>query len=68
LSTSSAGALRTPAYALADALLAYDLRDWSLSLNATNLFDKEYFAPCRAFGDCFTGNGRSLIGTLAYRF
>lgn len=68
VSTGTAGALRTPSYTLVDALVAYELRDWSLSVNATNLFDKEYYAPCRAFGDCFTGNGRSLVGTVAYRF
>lgn len=62
------GTLRTPSYTLADALLALDWKQWSLSVNATNLFDKDYFAPCRAFGDCFTGTGRSVIGTLAYRF
>ena len=62
------GTLRTPSYTLADALLALDWKQWSLSVSATNLFDRDYFAPCRAFGDCFTGNGRSVIGTLAYRF
>jgi iron complex outermembrane receptor protein len=68
MSISQAGVLHTPGYTLADALVAYDVRDWSLSINATNLFDKQYFAPCRAFGDCFTGTGRSLVGTVAYRF
>lgn len=67
-SISDAGVLRTPSYTLADALIAYDMRDWSLSINANNLFDKQYFAPCRAFGDCFTGMGRTLVGTVAYRF
>ncbi|MEZ0472388.1 TonB-dependent siderophore receptor [Luteimonas salinilitoris] len=68
MSTAGDGVLRTPGYTLADALVAYELRDWSLSLNATNLFDRQYYAPCRAFGDCFTGTGRSLVGTVAYRF
>lgn len=68
MSTAGDGVLRTPSYTLADALVAYELRDWSLSLNATNLFDRQYYAPCRAFGDCFTGTGRSLVGTVAYRF
>lgn len=62
------GTLKTPSYTLADALVALDWNKWSLSVSATNLFDKDYFAPCRAFGDCFTGNGRSVIGTLGYRF
>lgn len=68
LSTGTAGSLRTPSYALADALASLDWSRWSLSLNVNNLFDKEYFAPCRAFGDCFTGNSRTVVGTLAYRF
>lgn len=68
VSTGLSGVLRTPSYALADALVSYDVKDWSLSINANNLFDKQYFAPCRAFGDCFTGMGRTLVGTVAYRF
>lgn len=67
-STGVAGVLRTPSYTLADALVSYEVNDWSLSINANNLFDKEYFAPCRSFGDCFTGMGRTLVGTVAYRF
>lgn len=69
--TQSIGAaltLRTPGYTLADALVAIDWQRWTLSVNATNLFDRDYYAPCRAFGDCFTGNGRNVIGSLAYRF
>lgn len=68
LSTTAAGSLQTPGYGLADALVAFDWPRWSLSFNATNLFDKEYYAPCRAFGDCFTGNTRTLTGNVAYRF
>ncbi|MDQ8758147.1 TonB-dependent siderophore receptor [Sphingosinicella sp. LHD-64] len=61
--------VRTPGYTLVDALVELDYRQhWRLSINATNLFDNDYFAPCRSFGDCFTGNGRSVIATLGYRF
>jgi iron complex outermembrane receptor protein len=61
--------VRTPGYTLADALVELDHREtWRLSVSATNLFDKDYYAPCRSFGDCFTGNGRSVIATLGYRF
>ncbi|WP_129792849.1 TonB-dependent siderophore receptor [Sphingosinicella sp. CPCC 101087] len=61
--------VRTPGYTLADALVELDYRErWRLSVSATNLFDKDYYAPCRSFGDCFTGNGRSVIATLGYRF
>ena len=68
VSTGVAGALRTPSYTLVDALAEFHWRQWTVSLSATNLFDETYYAPCRAFGDCFTGNKRSVIGTLAYRF
>ncbi|MGH8446471.1 MAG: TonB-dependent siderophore receptor [Solimonas sp.] len=68
LSTAESGSLKTPDYTLADALAAIDWQAWSLSLNATNVFDHRYYAPCRAFGDCFVGNRRSVIGTLGYQF
>jgi len=68
ISTGVAGTLRTPSYTLADALLGIDWPRWSVAVNATNLLDKQYYAPCRAFGDCFTGNGRYVIGTVDYRF
>lgn len=68
VSTGVTGSLTTPSYTLADALLALDWQRWTLSINATNLFDKRYYAPCRTFGDCFTGNRRNVIGTIDYRF
>ncbi|WP_407353526.1 TonB-dependent siderophore receptor [Luteimonas sp. R10] len=68
LSHGAAGSLRTPSYTLADAMAGYETGAWSFMLNATNLADKTYYAPCRVFGDCFTGNGRYVVGTVAYRF
>ena len=70
-STVSAGpttSIRSPGNTLADAMLELQLPSWAFSLNITNLFDKEYFGPCRYFGDCFTGNPRSVLGTVSYRF
>jgi len=70
-STVSAGpttSIRSPGNTLADAMLELQLPSWVFSLNVTNLFDKEYFGPCRYFGDCFTGNPRSVVGTVSYRF
>lgn len=68
LSTSASGSLTTPGYTLADALISLDSLSWSAGISATNVFDKSYYSPCRAFGDCFTGSRRSIIGTLSYRF
>lgn len=68
LSTGVASSLKTPGYTLVDGLAAIDWNRWTLAINATNLFDKAYYAPCRAFGDCFTGNRRSVVGSLSMRF
>lgn len=68
VSTGPTTSLRTPSYTLADAMLELQMPSWVFSLNVTNLFDKEYFAPCRYFGDCFSGNTRTIVGTVTYRF
>lgn len=62
------GFIRTPSYTLMDALAEVQVTDWTMALNITNLSDKKYFAPCRIFGDCFTGNPRTVTGTISYRF
>ncbi len=62
------GFIRTPSYTLVDALFELQVVDWTMALNITNLSDKKYFAPCRNFGDCFTGNPRTVTGTISYRF
>jgi iron complex outermembrane receptor protein len=69
--TRSIGAtntIRTPSYTVVDGLLAVDWKQYSLTVSATNLFDNEYVAPCRFFGDCFTGQGQNVVATLGYRF
>lgn len=68
VSASEFTSIRTPSYTLADAMLELQMPDWVFALNVTNLFDKEYFAPCRYFGDCFSGNTRTVVGTVTYRF
>jgi len=68
VSIADGGSLTTPSYTLADALVSLQSQRWSVTANATNVFDKRYYAPCRAFGDCFTGNRRSVLGTVSYRF
>jgi len=60
--------LRTPGFTLADAELGVDWQRWSLSINATNLFDKKYYASCSVRSACSTGYRRNVIGTLAYKF
>lgn len=58
----------TPAFTLVDALAEVTYANWSLALNATNLFDKRYYSACLARGDCFVGSERNIMGTVSYRF
>ncbi|MEM8917401.1 MAG: TonB-dependent siderophore receptor [Pseudomonadota bacterium] len=59
----------TDGYTLFDALIGYDFGNGlRLSVNGRNLFDKQYFATCLSRGDCFPGEQRTIIGTLAFRF
>lgn len=62
-----------PSYTVFDALLRYDLRyldsnldGLKLSLNASNLFDKEYIAACFSLDGCQFGQARTLYATVDY--
>ncbi len=64
-----------PSATLFDASIHYDLGGLSqtlqgvrLSVNATNLFDREYVASCSAATSCFWGNRRTVLATLRYRW
>jgi iron complex outermembrane receptor protein len=54
--------VRTPAVTLVDALAEVTWRRWTFSVNATNLFNKTYYAACRSRGDCFIGADRHISG------
>ena len=42
-------------FSVFDASASYRLKNWSLSLNATNMFDRQYVAQCRSDVDQKTG-------------
>lgn len=70
-----ANTVRTSGYTLVDAALRYDLGKLSPSLNgaeatlnATNLFDKDYYASCSSNFFCQYGNGAQVLGGLRYRW
>ena len=55
-------------YTVADAMIGYRAEGWDFTVNVRNLADKEYFATCLARGDCFPGEGRTVVARLAKRF
>ncbi|MEM9631481.1 MAG: TonB-dependent siderophore receptor [Pseudomonadota bacterium] len=64
----NANTIEIDSYTLVDAAVRYQRNKMELSLNATNLFDKEYFANCSSGAGCIEGEGRSLMGRLSIKF
>jgi iron complex outermembrane receptor protein len=66
----------TPSVTLFDALARYDLGKaiprldgMSISVNATNIFDKKYLTTCYLdYGWCWYGNRRTVQATIGYRW
>jgi iron complex outermembrane recepter protein len=67
-SWDGADSLETPAVTLFDGMIAYDTKDWRWSLNAYNLEDERYYSTCLNRGDCFAGQGRTVLTSFTYRF
>ncbi|MGH8447571.1 MAG: TonB-dependent siderophore receptor [Solimonas sp.] len=56
-----------PAYTLADASVRYIIGPWRFALNASNLFDKRYYAG-HAYGSYYRGEERNLMLSAKYRW
>ncbi|MBX6743068.1 MAG: TonB-dependent siderophore receptor [Acetobacteraceae bacterium] len=75
--TTTANAMHNvvPSVTLVDAALRYDLGQldralerWQVTLNVSNLFDKQYVSRCTSDTACFYGNRRLVLGSLIYRW
>jgi len=60
--------VRLDGYTLVDLAGHYTWKGYALSLNVSNLLDKEYFAPGFYNGTVFYGYGRTVLATLRYRW
>lgn len=58
----------TPSYTLVDAAVHYDLGNWRLQLNASNLADKEYISACNSAAWCYYGYPRAVTATARVRW
>lgn len=72
---NQANTYKSQAYTLLDAAIHYDLGELSsklagitASVNASNLLDKDYVASCSGADWCWYGAGRSVTGTLSYKW
>lgn len=62
------GSIVTPDNTLVDAFAELRWRQWSFSVNATNLLGEKFYSACLARGDCFIGAERNVYGTLSFHF
>jgi len=53
---------------LFDAILHYDQPRFRVSINGSNIFDKNYVARCTGLYGCVYGAGRQVIATLTGKF
>jgi iron complex outermembrane recepter protein len=58
----------TPAFTIVDAMAALDFKQWSLQVNAVNLFNKYYYATCDQYGACTNGDARTFIAAATRHF
>ena len=63
------GKLDTGDVTLVDAAIGYDIdENWSVDLNAKNVFDQEYVAGCNNAGRCYWGDERTFLGSVSLRW
>lgn len=72
---NDANTIRIRDYTLLDALIHYDLgrvdqrmQGMRLAVNATNLLDRSYVSNCTNATNCLYGTGRTVIGSVTYRW
>ncbi len=61
-------AVTTDGYTVVDALVGYKFGQVDLTLNARNIFNTSYYGTCLARGDCFPGEGRTVVLRASYQF
>lgn len=64
----TADTFKVPAYTLVDAALRYDWNRYRLSLNASNLFNRQYVAACDSVTNCYYGIERTIMAKLSYHW
>ena len=60
-------------YAIADAMVKYDLGRFglpgsSVAVNVNNLFDRDYVSSCYSEYACYWGAERQVVATATFRF
>ncbi|OZI33950.1 hypothetical protein CAL29_10300 [Bordetella genomosp. 10] len=65
----SSNSFQVPSATLVDLALHADIdKHWRLQLNVSNLFDRFYVAGCNTTTQCYYGNGRTVLGSVSYKW
>jgi iron complex outermembrane receptor protein len=64
----NANTVKVSGRTVVDAGVSYTYKAATLSLNATNLFDKQYYTTCEDEYSCYEGARRSVIGRIKMSF
>lgn len=60
--------VETDGFTVFDAMVGYQIDSFDFMLNFRNLGDEEYYSTCLSRGDCFPGEQRTIVGTMAVKF
>jgi iron complex outermembrane receptor protein len=60
--------LKVPAATVVDAAIRYQIGNWGMALNVTNLFDKVYVKSCNGQSGCGYGDARTITVSANYRW
>jgi iron complex outermembrane receptor protein len=64
----TANSLVVPSYVVGDAAIHYEMKNWRLALNVTNISDKTYVGSCSTPTACFYGDRRRAVASVAYKW
>lgn len=60
-------AFDVPSYTLYDAVISYEMGNYRVSLNGSNIFNKIYTSACDGYS-CYPGLSRNVMATVRYRW
>ena len=64
----AANTLEVDDYVLVDAAVHYDWRNFTVAVNAANLFDNRHVASCSSPNACFYGIDQTVTASVRYRW
>jgi iron complex outermembrane recepter protein len=60
--------LKVSDYVLFDAQVHYNIDNWRLALNATNIADRRFVSSCQSAVSCFYGDARRVVASVSYKW